>query len=71
MNLKIHLFSSNANCSHCIHRTRRQKMDQTPDEAGNPNYCPIISSEVEHDYYCDFYKLKKLEEKDKLKIKKL
>jgi hypothetical protein len=69
MKLKYHLYSSNANCFHCMHITRLQKMDVTPDEAGNPNYCGIISSEVEQDYYCDFYKLRKLEVEEIIKLK--
>ena len=73
MNLKYHLYSAHPNCAHCVHITRSQKMDMTPDEGGNPNYCGIISSEVEQDYYCDFYKRRKLEvdEAVKLRVKKL
>jgi len=49
-----------------MHRTYR--VDQDKNALG---YCGIISSEVEDDYYCDFYTLKNLKEDEKLKIKKL
>lgn len=68
MNIKFHLYSSNANCLFCLHRRLMPKMDQSNNKLW---YCGIISSLVEEDYYCDFYILKVLEKKEKLKIKKL
>ncbi len=69
MKLKYHLYSSNARCLFCAHFQFQEKMNSTT----KVNYCSIISSEVEKDYYCDFYTLKKLEEKEQkvLKPKKL
>jgi len=63
MNLKFHLYSSNAQCSHCIHNYHKMDMNKT-----GPGYCAIISTTVENDYYCDFYQIKHLKQ---LNIKKL
>ncbi|KKM60077.1 hypothetical protein LCGC14_1545510 [marine sediment metagenome] len=66
MKLKCHLYSPNADCKHCAH----QKSENVyPDSSAN--YCSIIASDVEDDYFCDFYIIKTLEGKEKIKTKKL
>jgi hypothetical protein len=69
MKLNYHLYSPNARCEFCIHYNSLQKGDGTK----KIDYCGIISTDVEADYFCDFYVIRKLkeEEKKKMKIKKL
>jgi len=53
MNIIFHLYSHHPNCGHCGHAY--YKMDQ---DKNGPPYCSIVSSEVEPDYYCSFYRMR-------------
>lgn len=53
MNILFHLYSHHPNCTHCMHMY--YKMDQ---DKNGPGYCGIVSSEVEPDYFCTFYRIK-------------
>lgn len=70
MKVKFHLCSPSANCGHCEHmksipaRGSQEDMDQF-----KVDYCYIVCSRVEPDYYCSFYKIKPKPKTDETKTK--